>query len=413
MTDDAPQTIDIVRLGHLGDGADASGGVFVPGALPGETVRGAVTGGRMEAPEILVASPHRVAPPCPHFGDCGGCAIQHAAPAFLAEWKRGLVVEALDARGLAGIDVRPTVTSPPRSRRRAVFSGRRTKKSATLGFHARRDARIIAATDCRVLDPAIVAALPALAALVPVAGSRKGEVKIAVTASPAGLDVDIRDAKPLDGPMRMRLAGLAGDAGWARLSCDGETVAMARPPAQTFGAARVTPPPGGFLQATREGEAALLAAVREAVGDADAVADLFAGCGTFALPLARDAEVLAVENDRAALAALDAGWRASGGALKRVRTELRDLFRRPLLPDELRRFGAVALDPPRAGARAQAEALAQSKTPRVAFVSCDPGSFARDARILVDGGYRLDWVQPIDQFLWTGHVEIAAAFSRP
>jgi 23S rRNA (uracil1939-C5)-methyltransferase len=403
--------VEIARLGHRGDGVDAAGEVFVPFALPGELSRGAVEGGRMEAPEIVRPSPRRVTPPCPRFGECGGCTLQHASDAFLAGWKRDRIAEALTARGIEGMEILPTVTSPPRSRRRAAFSGRRTKKTVTLGFHARGEVRVVDISPCLLLDPLLVEALPALAELVPFAASRKGEARIAATVSEVGLDVEI-GGKPLDGPSRARLATLAGRMGWARLSWEGETLALARPPAQDFEGVRVVPPPGGFLQATREGEAMLRAAVVEAVGDAAHIADLFSGCGTFALPLARRAEVLAVESDAAALTALDAGWRAAGGALKQVRTETRDLFRRPLLPDELKRFDAVVIDPPRAGARAQSEALARSAVPRIAAVSCDPATFARDARILIDGGYVLDWVRPVDQFLWSGHVELAAAFRR-
>ena len=186
---------------------------------------------------------------------------------------------------------------------------------------------------------------------------------------------------------------------------------MRRPPWQGMGRARVAPPPGAFLQATAEGEAALVAAVRGLVGDAARVADLFAGCGTFALPLAERAEVLAVEGEAAMLAALDAGWRKAEG-LKRIRVEARDLFRRPLQPAELDRFDAVTIDPPRAGAEAQVRELAASRVPRIAMVSCNPATFARDAEILVAGGYKLGEVRPVDQFRWSGHVELAAAFRR-
>ncbi|TYO89149.1 class I SAM-dependent RNA methyltransferase [Oceanicella actignis] len=411
MTEEAEGML-VARLGHRGDGVNAAGDVFVPGALPGERVVGAVIEGRMIAPRIVAPSPDRVAPPCPHAGECGGCALQHAAPGFLAEWKRERVREALAARGIGGVALRETIVSPPRSRRRATLSARRTKKSVMLGFHARAEDRIVPIETCELADPRIVAALEGLRALVPLVASRKGEAKLAVTVSEAGLDVDLRQVKPLDGPLRARLAEIAAREGWARLSHEGEALFMARPPAQDFDGLPVLPPPGSFLQATPQGEAALRAAVDEALGEARRVVDLFAGCGTFALPLSRRAEVLAVESDAAALAALDAAWRAAGGALRRLTTQARDLFRRPLTPEELRRFDAAVIDPPRAGARAQAQAVAASGLRRVAMVSCDPGSFARDARILIDGGFSLEWVQPVDQFLWSGHVELAAAFAR-
>ncbi|MGM0585512.1 MAG: class I SAM-dependent RNA methyltransferase [Pseudomonadota bacterium] len=403
--------VEIARLGRHGDGVHAGGETFAPLTLPGELARGEIEGGRMEAPEVLRASPERVDPPCAHFGTCGGCALQHASDAFVAAWKRERIAAALASRGLEA-EIRATLTSPPRSRRRAVVSARRTRASATLGFHARRGARIVELSECHVLDPAIFGAREALRALAALGGTRKGEMKMAVTATETGLDVDVSGGRPLDGLLRLKLAAWAAEAEVARLSWAGEAVAAPRPPALRFGAAVVTPPPGAFLQATREGEAALLGAVREAAGEAGPVVDLYAGLGTFALPLAEGAEVLAVEGDAALTAALEAGWRGTGGRLKRVRVETRDLARRPLTVQELKPFAAAVLDPPRAGAKAQAEALAGSAVGRLAAISCNPETFARDARILVDGGWRLDWVQPVDQFRWSAHVELAAGFSR-
>ena len=233
----------------------------------------------------------------------------------------------------------------------------------------------------------------------------------AVTAGPGGLDLDLRDAKPLDAVLRSDLAAAARAAGFARVSVDGETVVLEHPPFQRMGAARVTPPPGAFLQATAEGEAALLAAAETITDGAERILDLFAGCGTFTLPLASRAEVHAVEGEGAMLAALDAGWRGAE-RLHRVTTEARDLFRRPLLAAELDRYEAILVDPPRAGAEAQSREIARSRVERIAFISCNPASFARDAAILSGAGFRLAWVQPVDQFLWTGHVELAARFER-
>jgi 23S rRNA (uracil1939-C5)-methyltransferase len=407
--------LEILRLGHRGDGV-AEGPIYAPLTLPGECVEGVVTGDRMAAPAILASSPHRVAPPCRHFGECGGCLLQHASAPFLADWKRNRVAEALAAAGVTPGDLRPTVTSPAGARRRAVFSARRTRKTAQIGFHARGDDRIVAIAECPLIAPELTAALEPLRTLTSLTASRKGEVKIAATVTETGLDIDLRDAKPVDTADQAahlaRLVALADEADFARLSVDGEIVAERRPPALRIGRARVVPPPGAFLQATAEGEAALVAAVREAVGEAAQVVDLFAGCGAFALPLAETAEVWAVEGDAAMLAALDAGWRAAAGALKRIRCEARDLFRRPLEPLELRKTEALVFDPPRAGAAAQCERLATTEIPRLAAISCEPATFARDARTLVDGGYRLDWVQPVDQFLWSPHVELAAQFTR-
>lgn len=400
--------LTIERLGHLGDGI-GPGPVYVPRTLPGEDVEGEAEGTSLAAPRILTPSPDRVKPPCPHYTQCGGCALQHASDSFVAGWKVEVVRQALAAQDLSTL-FRPILTSPPRTRRRAALSGRRTKKATVVGFHGRASGTITAVPGCELLHPDLLAALPGLEAITAAGASRKGELTLVLTRSEAGPDLAVSGGKPLDGPLRATLAGLAEAHGLARLSWEGETVAQRLPPAQAFGAARVIPPPGAFLQASAEGEAALLAAATEAVGEARQIADLFAGCGTFTLPLAAKAELHAVEADAAMLAALDRGWRAAPG-LKRVTTEARDLFRRPLLPEELKRFDAVLIDPPRAGAEAQMAEIARARVPRIAAISCNPVSFARDARILTGAGYSLDWVQVVDQFRWSPHIEIAACFS--
>ncbi|WP_145105268.1 class I SAM-dependent RNA methyltransferase [Cereibacter sediminicola] len=401
--------VTIERLGHLGDAIGQ--GVFVSGALPGEIVEGEVHEGRIAAPRILTPSPDRVRPPCPHARSCGGCLLQHASDGFAERWKQEVVRSALAGQGLEA-PFRPMAVSPPATRRRAVLSGRRTKGGALVGFHARQSGTIIPIPECKLLHPDLMQAIPALEALVRAAGSRSGELSLTVTRSLGGPDVAVTGGKALDAPLRAELARIAEERSLARLTWDGETIALRVPPAQAFGAARVVPPPGAFLQATAEGEAALLAAVRDAIGEARTVTDLFAGVGTFALPLAAAAEVHAVEGDAAMTAALDRGWRQAQG-LKRVTAETRDLFRRPLEPDELRRAEAVVIDPPRAGAEAQGAALARARVPVIAFVSCNPVTFARDAALLVRAGYRLDWVQVVDQFRWSAHVELAARLSLP
>lgn len=404
------ETVTITRLGLHGDGI-APGPIYAARTLPGEEIRGEITGDRVTTPKIVTPSADRVKAPCAHFARCGGCAVQHAADPFVADWKTQIVVDALSAHGLSA-PMRPIRTSPPRSRRRATLSGRRLKKGTLLGFHTRASDTIVDIPACEVLDPAITSALPDLAAFLPELGSRKGELSLAVTVSEAGLDLDIRGGKPLNEALRLGLTALAQRLDLARLSLEGEVLVTLRAPMQSFGPAAVTPPSGAFLQATREGEAALLAAVTEAVGPARQVIDLFAGCGTFALPLAQRAEVLAVEGNDEMLAALDAGWRKAPG-LSRVQVETRDLFRRPLLPDELSKTEAVVIDPPRAGADAQTRCLAEARVPRIAAVSCNPVTFARDAKTLCDAGYHLGWVQVVDQFRWSPHVELAAAFTAP
>ncbi|GGH28955.1 23S rRNA m(5)U-1939 methyltransferase [Cribrihabitans marinus] len=402
------QTVTIERLGHQGDGV-AAGPLFAPRCLPGEVVSGIADGDRLRDIRVEAPSGDRVAAPCRHYKSCGGCQLQHASDGFVAGWKVDVVRAALAAQGVETA-FRPILTSPPRSRRRATLSARRTKKGALAGFHGRASDVIVEIPDCHLLDPALMAALPAAEALAVLGGSRKGELSVAATLSAAGLDVAVSGGKPLHGPLELSLAQACERLGLARLAWDGEVIAMRAPPVQRFGRAEVVPPPGAFLQATAHGEAALLAAVREILGEAGRVADLFAGCGTFSLPLAERAEVHAVEGAAEMTDALDKGWRGAEG-LKRVTTEFRDLFRRPLLADELARFDAVVLDPPRAGAEAQVTELARSRVPVIAYVSCNPVSFARDARTLTGAGYALDWVQVVDQFRWSPHVELAARFT--
>lgn len=403
-------TID--RLGHLGDGIarGPDGPVFIPGLLPGEEVEGTLQGDRLIDARIVTPSPDRKKPPCPHARTCGGCLMQHASDPFVAAWKEGIVRGALSGQGLEA-PFRPTHTSPPNSRRRATLAARKTKGGALIGFHARGSDLIIPVPNCHLLHPDLLATLPALEALTRTGGSRTTELALTVTQSLAGPDVAVAGGKELDGALRMELARIAESHGLARLTWGGETVALRTAPMQRFGKALVAPPPGAFLQATPQGEAALLAAVTDAVGDARRIADLFAGCGTFALPLAERAEVLAVEGDAPMTAALEKGWRATPG-LKKVVTETRDLFRRPLEPDEFKGIDAVVIDPPRAGAEAQFATVARSTVPVIAAVSCNPVTFARDARTLVNAGWRLDWVQVVDQFRWSAHVELAARLSR-
>lgn len=404
--------VTVERIGHLGDGIarGPEGPLFVAQVLPGEVVEGDPQGDRLTGVRIVTPSPGRVRPPCAHARTCGGCLMQHASDAFVAGWKQAVVQGALAGQGLEA-PLRPILTSPARSRRRATLAGRKTKGGALLGFHARGSDLILSVPQCQLLHPDLVATFPALQALVIAGGSRTTELDLTVTRSLSGPDVVVTGGKPLDAMLRLDLARLAEAHGLSRLTWGEETVALRVAPLQRFGRALVTPPPGAFLQATAEGEAALLDAVIDALGPARRVADLFAGCGTFALPLAERAEVHAVEGDAAMAAALDKGWRQAEG-LRKVTVETRDLFRRPLEPDEFKGIDAVVIDPPRAGAEAQTAALARSGVPVIAAVSCNPITFARDARTLVAAGYRIDWVQVVDQFRWSSHVELAARFSR-
>ncbi len=412
MTDAARTTATISRLGHQGDGV-ADGPLFAPRTLPGEIVSGIAEGSRLTQVRIETPSEHRVQPSCRHYKACGGCQLQHASDAFVAEWKTDVVRNALSAQGLE-TEFRHIQTSPPRSRRRATLAVRRTKKGAMAGFHGQASDVITEIPDCQLLEPDLLAAVPVAEALALAGASRKTPLAVTITLSEAGLDMLVRNGKPLDGPLRIELAQLAERHRIARLTWEDEPVAMEQPPVQPFGAAHVCPPPGAFLQATREGEAALLTAVLEITRGAKRIVDLFAGCGTFSLPLGSMAEVHAVEGEREMVKALDAGWRKAKG-LKKVTTEARDLFRNPLLPEDLNPFGAefeaAVIDPPRAGAEAQVAQLVKARTPVIAYVSCNPVSFARDAKLLVEAGYALAWVQVVDQFRWSAHTELAAKFA--
>lgn len=399
----------IKRLGTFGDGI-AEGPVFVPMTLPGEVVTGTLEGTTLIEVKIITPSDDRVAPPCKHFKSCGGCQLQHASDTVVEAFKTDIIAQALAAQGIK-TEIRPIVTSPAQSRRRATFAARRTKKGTMSGFHGRASGTVIEIPDCKLVEPELLAARDIVESLAELGGSRKATLAVTVTTSRVGLDVQVSGGKPIDGPLRITLAALCDSRGFARLTWDDEVIAQRAPPVQRFGVADVCPPPGAFMQATAHGEAHLLAAVQEAVSGAKRVIDLFAGCGTFTLPLAKDAEVFAVEGDKQMMAAMDKGWRMAIG-LKTVTHAARDLYRRPLLPDEFKKYDAVVMDPPRNGAEAQTAELLRSDIKRVAYVSCNPVTFARDVAQMIAGGFTLDWVQPVDQFRWSSHVELAAQLSR-
>lgn len=398
----------IKRLGHQGDGI-AEGPVFAPLTLPGEVVTGQLDGQKLTDIRIVQPSDQRVAAPCRHFKSCGGCQLQHAHDQFVADWKTDVVRHALNAQGIE-TSFRPILTSAPQTRRRASISARRTKKGATAGFHARASGTIIPIPGCQLLDPGVMQAFAVAEDLAIIGGSRKGELSVLATLSESGLDLAVTGGKPLDGHLRIALAGMTEKHNLARLAWQDEVVATRQPPIQDFDGVQVVPPAGAFLQATKDGEQALRDAVAEIIQGCDPVVDLFAGSGTFALSAARSAEVHAVEGSADMIEALDKGWRKAT-RLKQVTSQARDLFRRPLLPDELSPFRAAIMDPPRAGAEAQTRELAQSGIPVIAFVSCNPVTFARDAKTLIEAGYGLDWVQVVDQFRWSSHVELVGSFT--
>ncbi len=404
--------LTITRLGAGGDGlAEAAGGdVFVPFALPGETVTIGRDGGRARLDSVEVASPDRIEPFCPYFGRCGGCVAQHIGPDLYGKWKRAKVASALERAGLS-VTVEPLQDAHGAGRRRVVFHARLVDGATVVGFMEAKSHRLVPIESCPIAVPALSAA-PRVAKVL--AGLLTGGGKpldIAVTATVAGLDVDLRGSGDPGETRRQRLIALAAELDLARLSLHGEVLIERRPPASAVGPAAIVPPAGGFLQATAAGEAALAKAVVAGVGRAKRVVDLFAGIGPFSLRLAQGAEVHAVEVERAMLAALDRAARATPG-LRRVTTEARDLFRRPLLPGELDRFDALVLDPPRSGAEAQIAQVIPSSLEHVVMASCDPGTFARDAATLVAGGFAIERVLPVDQFKWSAHVEIVGVFRR-
>lgn len=409
----------IARIGNRGDGvADTpEGPVFVPLTLAGEVVETEREKDRGRLVAVLEPSAERVDPVCCHFGVCGGCALQHWASGPYEAWKRGLVVEALARVGLAP-EVAALVPAHGEGRRRAVFHARGTGGSApkgrdllSVGFAGRRSHAIVAIDACPVLAPGLDGALKAAWAVAQVLAPLAKPLDIQVTVSETGLDMDVRGSGPLRPDRVALLAEVAGAHRLARLTRHGELVLQREPPLVTMGRARVALPPGSFLQATAAGEARLAALVGEAVRDAGRIADLFSGVGTFALRLAERARVAAYESAAPAVESLLRATRGVSG-LKPVTAEVRDLFRRPLLPLELKAFDAVVFDPPRQGAEAQARQLAAAKVPLVVCVSCDPVSFARDAHILCEGGYRLESVTPVDQFLYSAHVEMVGVFRR-
>lgn len=403
--------VTIAALGAQGDGivsAAANVPTYVPFALPGERWR--ISEG--EVAQRLSDSPQRVAPPCRHFGVCGGCATQHMSEDLYAAWKRDIVVQAFAHRGLAAqvADLRVISTG---SRRRAVFGVARSGDDIVLGFREEGRHRLVDLHECVILDRTIVAAMPQLrtlaAAILPCSGG--AGVRLVVTRLDHGLDVAFEtDGKP-DAAVVQRIGAMAGAAGIVRLCIAGEVVLRAGPTSLSIGPARVEPPPGIFLQAVPEAERTMTGLVLGAVGKAKTVADLFCGLGTFTFSLARRARVLAVDSDKRAVSTLAIAAKATHG-VKPIATKARDLFREPLSPRELDDFEVVVFDPPRAGAQAQCERLARSKVRTVVAVSCNPATLARDARLLIDGGYDMGEVTPIDQFIFTPHVEVIAAFRR-
>jgi 23S rRNA (uracil1939-C5)-methyltransferase len=406
----------IDHVGHRGDGVATAGGisVYVPCALGGETVEVAAVPGhpdRRRLVKVEHASAERVAPFCPHFGVCGGCAIQHWDTERYRAWKREIVVATLAQAGI-GCDVAPLIDAHGLGRRRITLHARMgTHDVLRVGFAEANSHDIVPIDRCPILDPHLDGAIEAAWAIAEPLISVGKPLDIQITATSSGLDVDVRGSGPLATAMIARLSRVAEQHRLARLTRHGELVLMRTPPVVSIGAAQVALPPGSFLQATVAGEETLAALVADHCKRAKYIADLFCGVGPFALRLAAKSRIAAFDSDDGAVAALQKAATSTSG-LKPVKAEARDLFRRPLMPQELRDYDTVVFDPPRQGAQAQATQLAASKIAAVVAVSCNVTTFARDAKILIDGGYTIERVTPVDQFRHTPHVELVARFAR-
>jgi 23S rRNA (uracil1939-C5)-methyltransferase len=410
------EQLTIARLGHRGDGvADTPAGpVYVPYTLPGETVTVEAVAGhpdRRHLDHVDKPSHERIAPVCQHFTQCGGCAMQHWSLAEYHLWKRGLVAEALAQAGIVA-PVADIIDAHGQGRRRAVLHARRgARNMLEVGFTAPRAHHIVAIDRCPILAPGLDGAIPAAWAIAEILKLANKPLDIQMTATDSGMDVDVRGSGPLNANRTTALAGVAEKHRLARITRHGELVAQAAQPLLKIGRAQVPLPPGAFLQATAEGETTLARLVVAHIGTAKRVADLFCGIGTFALRLAEQARVTAADSEADAVKALERAAANTSG-LKPVEAQTRDLFRRPFMAAELKSVDAVVFDPPRQGAEAQAHELVKSAVPVVVAVSCDATTFARDARILIDGGYKLAGATPVDQFHYSVHVEIVARFER-
>jgi 23S rRNA (uracil1939-C5)-methyltransferase len=410
------ERLTITHLGHRGDGiADTpSGPVYVPYALPGETVTVEPVPGqpdRRHLIEVERPSRQRIAAICEYFTRCGGCAMQHWPLDEYHAWKHSLVVTALAQAGVAA-PVEPLIDAHGEGRRRVVLHARRgSDGTLAIGFAAPRTHAIVPIERCPILAAGLSGTIAAARAIAEALKPSGKPLDIQATATDSGLDIDVRGSGPMPPERIAALARIAARYGLARLTRHGDLVAQRTPPLLTVGRAQVLLPPGTFLQATAEGEAVLARLVTAHVGKAKRVADLFCGVGPFALRLAKRARVTAIDSDALAIGALKRAA-STGSGLKPVEAVARDLFRRPLVAGELKGFDAVVFDPPRQGAEAQARELAKSAVPVVVAVSCDPGTFARDAALLINGGYRPTTVTPVDQFRYSHHVEIVGSFER-
>jgi len=415
--------LEITKLGAGGDGIGYHDAIpyYVPFTLPGDTVLVDVGDKRgkgfvADLQKILSPSEHRNKPECRHFGTCGGCNLQHFKAGKLADWKRGLIEETLSHADIDDVAINPTITSPAHSRRRAQFVAAKRKKGVMIGYHLRRSHQIFDVGDCPLIDPQILKLVKPLRQMLLHIMPRNSRARLTITATENGADLLITASHSIDLEAREQLAQFAQANDICRISWLDESeslleqVAELKPAEISIGRDRTVLAPGGFLQATQQGQETLIRMTMEQITDGASVLDLFAGGGSFAIPAAHKAKnVLAVENDEELVFSLQ---NAANKAMLPIKTETRDLFRRPLVSVELNKFDTVIIDPPRAGAAAQVAEITQSNIQKIIFISCNPASYARDIKELIEAGYHLTEITPLDQFRWSEHVELFSVLTK-
>ena len=403
----------IDTLGHQGDGVvqAANGRIFVPFALAGERVETAKSSGHRKIVEIIETSDDRIEPVCQHFGTCGGCQVQHLGHAPYIAWKRQLVVDALGSADI-NVPVAPVMSFPYDRRRRVVFSATHTSSDMLLGFVQKSTHNVVAISECPVITDAISSTLEVIKRVIRPILPAKGTTSIHVLDSDNGLDIYLETQGKLAEKPRQSAIRIALAENIARLSFGDETLIETRRPKLTMGTAEVCVPPGLFVQAVSSAEQAMAKLVSDHLKSCKQVADLYCGAGTFALRLAENSTVMACESNQSAINALDEAWRNTGGKLKLIRTEKRDLHARPVMAEELKKIQGVVFDPPRAGAQPQVQQLARSKVKKIAAVSCNPSSLAQDLKVLIASGFKIKSIHPIDQFVYTPHIEVVALLER-
>ena len=405
--------VTIEKLGRQGDGIAQLHGkeIYVPATLAGEVVTVTGNSARKSLIDVISPSPDRVPALCTHFGECGGCQTQHMADEAYLAWKHFLVSEPFARAGITA-QVDPIITFPNGKRRKAVFRAENSPNGFVFGFSASRSNQIIPIEQCPVLEPAILENFDLLKALARLAIAGKKDARISVLACETGLDVTLQEIQKPDNRLRQGLMKFASDNGILRLSLDDEVLIETEKPRVKIASTQVTPPPASFVQALKSAEDAMSTLVAGHLSSCKHIADLYCGIGTFALKLAEKSTVDAFEESQSALDALDMAWRATGGKLRKLKTEKRNLNFRPVAFSELKKTDGLVFDPPRAGAELQAKQIAKSKVRKVAAVSCNPVTLARDLKILLDGGYRINRIIPLDQFLYTPHVEVVVLLEK-